>query len=327
MKFSIIIPIYFYNNYVEGMFESIVSLEYVSCEIIVIGNSISKEEFFSHQKSILLKFKNSRFNLKFILADKPGANYARTLGLNESSSDYVFFMDSDDQFTERNILTKTENIINQYGPDVITFNLQHALLEENKIQPLSVVYTYKNADRLLTYEKDFKVITQNYGTNIVARFIRRELITDLIFLDLPYCQDWNASSKVYFRVKSFYFVNSPGYYWVNRKDSISKNSTMNLAKHLKSFDSITDIIEFYEANNPTNKQNYFLYDRIIKFCFQYIARSSFFELKEGIQRSNLLLNRKVPSFYFITNRKILIMYLLIKIKPLLRLYFFVKPVK
>jgi glycosyltransferase involved in cell wall biosynthesis len=328
MMISIVIPVYFFNEFVIQMFNSIKYQDFKDYEIIVVGNSISEQEFSKIKFKIDSIFLDIETNLNYIFTSKKGANQSRMLGFENSLGNYVFFMDSDDQFANNKVMSKVNTIIKQYNSDIISINLQHALLKDSNLTPKEIVYNYSGGDKSLVINDDFKIIAENFGTNICARFIKRKLLNNVHFLDLPYCQDWNVSSKIFLKANLFYFISEPSYFWVYRENSISRIDSMSQEKHFLSFNSILDILDFYKINDTNNKYRYFLYDRLIKFCFQYIARSNYFDIKEGFTRSNLLINKEIQfNVDFFRNKRIVIMYLMIKIRILFKFYIFYKPVQ
>jgi glycosyltransferase involved in cell wall biosynthesis len=322
MKFSIIVPLYFYDKYVELMFDSLLCQTFTKFEVVIVGNGISNDEFDNICIEIKSKFSNSEIQLKLFYNTEKGANSSRQFGFERSSGDYVFFLDSDDQFSDKNVLHEINEITKDNNVDVVSVNLQHARFKGNELSFQEIVYNFIQKKEFLALEKDKRTILKNFGTNICARFIKKELLKDIHFLTLPYCQDWNVSSKLFFNAKTFYFYQKPCYVWVFRENSISKIDSMSLEKHLNSFNSILDIITYYKKNDIKDKYRFFVNDRIVKFCFQYIGRSSFFDIEEGFKRSNELIKNEVKfSKAFFNNKRIIIMYAMIRFSFLYKLYF------
>lgn len=322
MQVSIIVPLYFYNFYVKEMFVSLSNQSYQNFEIIVVGNGVDEILFNKIKKEIKLFFLETKCEIKFYFTLIKGANPAREFGLKKATGNYVFFLDSDDQFCESSSLSKAIKVLEEKKPDILSVNIQRAVFEQDKLKLNSIVYSFLNSDELLSIEFHKEIILNNYGTNICARFIKRELLNNITFLDLPYCQDWNVSSKLFCNTKTFYFMSEPLYIWLFREESVSKVSSMNFDKHYNSFSSIIDVVEYYKNNNISEKFTYFLNDRIIKFCFQYTARSGYFNINEGLIRSNKFIRQEVIfNKYFFKNKRIVFMYIMIKFSFIYKLYF------
>lgn len=326
MKISVIIPIYQFSDFEIQMFESIKNQKFDDYELIIVGNSILHEDFSKIISRIKIIFNNFDISIKYIHTEKKGANYSRMLGCQNAQGEYVFFMDADDQLVHDQVFKSASLIIEKCHPDIISSNIQRAHIIDSKIIATEISHNFSNPNMLLNFEENYKFIIRNYGTNIVARFIKKDLLKDIVFLELPFYQDWNVSSKVFLKAKTFYFINEPAYFWLFRADSISQINSMTLNKHLESFNSILDIIQFSKNNNISSKQYYFLNYKIIEFCFTYVGRSSIFDIEEGLNRTNLLIKNEIkPNLQFLKNRRMILLFLFIKVKPLMRLYLKYKP--
>lgn len=326
MKISVIIPIYQFSDFELQMFKSIKNQKFDDYELIIVGNSILHEDFSKIISSIKIIFNNFDISIKYLYTEKKGANYSRMLGYQNAQGEYVFFMDADDQLVHDQVLKNASLIIEKCHPDIISTNIQRAHIVANKLIVTESVSNFINPNKLLNFEDNYKSITKDFNTNICARFINKDLLKDIVFLELPFYQDWNVSSKVFLKAKTFYFINEPAYFWLFRADSISKIKSMTLNMHLESFNSILDVIQFYKNNNISSKQYYFLNARIIEFCFQYIGRSSIFDIEEGFNRSNLLIKNEIKlNLQFLKNRRMILLFLFIKVQPLMRLYLKIKP--
>jgi len=326
MKISVIIPIYQFTNFELQMFKSIKNQKFDDYELIIVGNSILQEEFSKIISSIKIIFNNFDIDIKYVYTEKKGANYSRMLGCQNAHGEYVFFMDADDQLVHNLVFRNASLIIEKFQPEIISSNIQRAHISADKLVATQISYNFSIPNKLLNIEDNYKSVIRDFGTNIVARFIKRGLLKGINFLELPFYQDWNVSTKVFLKAKTFFFINEPTYYWLNRSDSISQIKSMTLHKHLESFNSILDVIQFSKKNTISSKQHYFLNDRIIGFCFQYIGRSSFFDIKEGFNRSNLLIKKEIKlNLQFLKNKRMVLLFLCIKIQPLMRLYLKYKP--
>lgn len=304
------------------MIDSLIRQTFINFEVIIVGNGLSNKDFDFISTKIKSKFFNSEIQLKFFYNVEKGANNSRQFGYEKSSGDYIFFLDSDDQLSDSNVLKEIDEITKDYNIDIVSVNLQHAHLTGNDFQLNEIVYEFVKKDEILFLEKDKITVLKNYGTNICGRFIKKELLKDIHFLNLPYCQDWNVSSKLFFNARTFYFYQKPCYLWVFRENSISKIQSMSVEKHLNSFNSIINVISFFKKRDTADYYRFFVNDRIIRFCFQYIGRSSFFDIREGFKRANELIRKEVKfNRSFFNNTRIVMMYIMIRFPFLYKLYF------
>ncbi len=320
MSFSIIVPVYFYNEYVKGMLASLSNQTFRDFELIVVGNSISKEAFDAIKVEMQEDVKD-RFDCVFIHTEKKGANNARQLGFETSTKPYVFFIDSDDQINDAESFERIAALLAKTPIDVISLNIENATYEDGQYTSKNKVYSFIKPNQVLDRKEDNNAIINNFGTNICARFIKRELLEGIHFLDLPYSQDWNISCKLFPKAIHFLFVSNPEYGWVYRENSISRKSSMSMQKHEDSFNSITDIVAFYEDQEYDKAFRLFLNKRIVEFSLQYIIRSKEYDMKKAIKRCQKLIKDSfVHSSDTIKDKKTMLIYTMIKTPILLKSY-------
>lgn len=101
MKISVIIPIFNVEKYLSKCIESVLSQTYKNLEIILIDDCGNDNSIKIAQKYIQ---QDSRIKIIHHSSNK-GLAPARNTGLENSSGDYIFFLDSDD-YIDKNTLEK-----------------------------------------------------------------------------------------------------------------------------------------------------------------------------------------------------------------------------
>lgn len=87
--FSVIIPLYNKEDFIENTLQSVISQTFIDFEIIVVNDgSIDGGE------TKVLSFKDSR--IKYFHKTNGGVSSARNFGIERSSSNYICFLDADD---------------------------------------------------------------------------------------------------------------------------------------------------------------------------------------------------------------------------------------
>ena len=129
MLFSIIIPVYNADKYIEKCIESIISQDRNKFEIIVVDDGST-----DNTGIICDKYSNKYSNIKVFHTENKGVSRARNLGLSEAIGDYILFVDADDWVTSDYI-------------DVIS----------NEIEGVDLLFFSNN--RVI----DEKIIKQSYG--------------------------------------------------------------------------------------------------------------------------------------------------------------------
>lgn len=104
MDVSLVIPVLNRLNFIEKTMESIIGAGTVFKEIILVDNGSSDGTY-----EQLLSYPH-RFSIPIIISQeiKCGASAARNRGLELATSKWVYFFDSDDEFTGFRIIFRTE---------------------------------------------------------------------------------------------------------------------------------------------------------------------------------------------------------------------------
>lgn len=110
IKFSIIVPNYNKDKYINECLSSIINQTYKNYEIIVVddgSNDNSLEEI-------------KKFNVSLYCTNRLQAGGARNLGIKNACGEYIIFLDSDDYLSNNKVLENLNNLI--VDEDLIFFN-------------------------------------------------------------------------------------------------------------------------------------------------------------------------------------------------------------
>ena len=99
-KISIIVPFYNSKDYISNCIDSIISQTYKNYEIIFVDDGSS--DFTDRYIEDYLNKKNFS-NYKILKKENEGPGIARNYGINNSNSDYIAFIDSDDVWKEKHL--------------------------------------------------------------------------------------------------------------------------------------------------------------------------------------------------------------------------------
>ena len=120
VTFSIIIPVYNVERYIQECFDSIACQVEPDDEIILVNDGSTD----SSQKICLeIKEKNSQF-VRFIDQSNKGLSAARNIGLRNAEKDYVLFVDSDDKVKNDYLSTLRSNLSKKHEIDVLMFGYE-----------------------------------------------------------------------------------------------------------------------------------------------------------------------------------------------------------
>ena len=144
MKFSIIIPIYNVEKYIERCLDSVIRQTYHKIECIIV-NDCTPDDSMHIVESFLAQYKGD-IDFKFICHPKnKGLSVARNSGVKIATGDYLFFLDSDDEL-ELNAMQLFSEALNRYGNvDFLIGNIK--VLGDFKYKPIRpFVYLDSNVD-------------------------------------------------------------------------------------------------------------------------------------------------------------------------------------
>ncbi|MDK2725758.1 glycosyltransferase family 2 protein [Vibrio vulnificus] len=119
MFFSIIIPAYNAEEYIERCLDSVINQLYNDYEIIVINDG-STDSTVEVIEGKYLK-PGSECNVKLFTIENSGVSNARNAGLRKAKGEYVIFLDSDDWIQPESLFTLYQNIITS-NCDILILN-------------------------------------------------------------------------------------------------------------------------------------------------------------------------------------------------------------
>jgi len=114
MFFSIIIPVYNVEQYLQDCLTSVVAQTNSDCEVICVNDGSTDGSL-----TILKEFQNRYNQITVITQQNKGLSGARNAGILAAKGDYLFFLDSDD-WIEPNALKILAQ--KQRGEDLVCFN-------------------------------------------------------------------------------------------------------------------------------------------------------------------------------------------------------------
>lgn len=239
MKFSIIVPVYNTERYLEKSIKSILNQSYRDFEVLIIDDcstDSSSEIVHSLQNEKIKLFKNeSNF----------GLSVSRNVGLQNATGDYILFVDSDD-YIEQDALLVVNNLISQNNnPDI----LYMGVIEERGKSKLKKYGYVSEADRIYT-RYDFlksELERRNLYAPACLGVYKRDLIigNKLYFKPGIYHEDELWTPQVVDKASSIYLSKYVYYHYVKRENSITtkKDRTKNGLDMINSCYDLLDIFK------------------------------------------------------------------------------------
>lgn len=124
-KFSIIIPVYNVEKYIDGCLKSVMNQTYKDYEVIVVNDGTK-----DNSMDIVKKY-----DVKVIEQKNQGLSAARNTGVKHAKGDYLIFLDSDDSWNKDLLKELSKSIKN--NPDVVRFQIQETYENSDDVKPFN----------------------------------------------------------------------------------------------------------------------------------------------------------------------------------------------
>ena len=149
-KISVIVPVYNVEKYLSECLDSIVNQTLRAIEIICLNDGSTDNSF-----SILKEYASKDERIKIIDKENEGQGYARKVGLDNATGEYILFCDSDDYYSELTAFEELYNYIEDRKVDVVIFNHIRNYTLEGRIEKIGGNYPQKETFSYLDMDNIF----------------------------------------------------------------------------------------------------------------------------------------------------------------------------
>lgn len=248
VKFSIIVPVYCVEKYIEKCVDSVLTQSYDSWELLLIDDGSTDGTI-----DYLHKLKNNK-KIKVIFSNHKGVSNARNVGLKCAAGDYIVFLDSDD-YLEPWLLENINTKLKRNKPDIFIgmFNtlVEGALPKTCESEKLQKKYINKRThSELLEYFYNLRLIFT------VWRFIvKRDVITNnnIFFKENILHEDEDWVTRMLIHIKNAQLIEKPFYNYRVRKNSIMTNTDYSIFR-LKNDSRYMIACNFIDMAEKSEKQ-------------------------------------------------------------------------
>lgn len=244
MKFSIVIPVYNVERYIDRCLNSIVNQSYKNFEVIVVN-----DESPDNSQEIIDKYTKMDNRFTSYLKKNGGLSDARNYGAEYATGDYLIFVDSDD-YIEKDLLLKLSqcpkendliryklNMVDEKGTLIKRSEGLNGSKQINFVQLISEVDFFENA---WIYAYSLKFWQEN---NFKYEFGKIH-------------EDFGLTPLCAILAKNIYFLDYYGYNYVQREGSIMNGAEKNNKRVydiLYHFDNLIKQIEEKDVENNDKK--------------------------------------------------------------------------
>lgn len=308
MRFSVIVPVYNSEKYLNKCFESIINQTNQDFELLIINDGSP-----DNSQEIITKYQNKYpLKIKSFTKENGGLSDARNYGVAKARGEYIVFVDSDD-FINTRLLEHLELCIKHDFPDVVGYNFVD--MDQNYKQTNITTKPHKSnisgeeAISELVLSKQYFEPAWGFAYNLdYWKSNKFEYIKGLLH------EDFALTPLVIVKANKVSFIDFDGYYYIKTSNSITRNLSIEkeqkLAKDLlKGFDFLNAEVQKINFNNEYAK----------KLLMSYLANSLIYRL-ENIHpslKSNYrqeLIRRNISNYIIDDTFKRKIRKIIIKVK-------------
>ena len=289
-KISVVIPCYNCKGYILKALRSIQNQDFNNLEIVII-NDFSSDDTLSYLEK--LKFEDPRIK---ILNNKKnmGTLYTRSVGSLSSIGKYIFPLDSDDMFLDKDVFTTISNIADKGNFDLVVFKYIKSNLTPNVYSTsyglINVKKEYKANLVLFQPELGYYPIIPNDKSFYKIKFIEvyifsrcirtkiykkalnklgEERYSRYMLLD----EDPIANYILFNTARSMKYISKFGYLYVERSDSVVKRPWDKINILIYKIFMLDDLIVFAQDSFKhkkiiTNLTSFCLKSNILKNVLQ-----------------------------------------------------------
>ncbi len=295
MKFSIIMPVYNVEKYVEKTIKTIINQTYKNFELIVVNDGTK-----DNSVEIIKKIQKKDGRIKVYNKENGGLSSARNYGLKYATGDYVCFVDSDD-YLYLNYLEILNEELTKKEVDLIFFGYSVDMVDSNE----NILNEIDIFEKLQEFNKNNKIYFDNISMIGYAwnKCFKRSIIENnkLMYENgTSYIEDIIFNCDFIKKCTNIRIIPDIIYHYVQReRETLGRKSYNNMLElDLRYLEKLKQILLVF--NNSINRVNKTIYNTLferIKWALNIIT------LDKNISRKNKIFLMKKYFIYIKNNEK------------------------
>ncbi len=261
--FSIIIPVFNSEKYLENCIISVLNQTYKNFELLLINDGST-----DNSAEICEKFANEDNRIKVIHQPNRGVSSARNKGIDNATGDYITFVDSDDV-----VISEWLEIVNieldKNNLDMLTYRFsQNNIIDNPEIKS----FTALNSSDLKYKFNDILVVSMG---SVCTNIYKREIINNN---QIKFNNDIALNEEIFFNfkilenIKSLRFIDKVLYYYTANETSSSRKGDVNYLNIVR--EKVEVYAEFLEKMNYNDNVEYSPNDMLVDGTFLYFLQSA-----------------------------------------------------
>ena len=249
MKFSIVVPVYNVEKYINKALDSILNQTYNNFEVIIVNDGST-----DNSQKIIDKYTKLDKRFKSYKKVTGGLSSTRNFGIKYTTGDYLLFIDSDD-YIEKDYLEQANKVIKKNKVDILKTNMvivneEYKIVRKEKLLNKTGYVNFNDLTKL-----EFLDTACGYIYNL--DFYKKNKFT---FAEGLYHEDFGLILEIIIKSKNIYYLDYYSYYYLIRENSIMtakdkiKKRAYDVIKH---YNKLKNII--YSADITRKEKDAYMY--------------------------------------------------------------------
>ena len=281
-KISLIIPVYNSERDIDNLMNSVLKQTFTNYEIVFVNDGSTDKTL-----EILNGYKQKCNNIKIITTENNGPGIARKIGFQHAEGELLFFVDSDDQLYNNDVLEKISEIYDETNFELLCFDV---ILKQGGKEIRTSFFEEKKVN---IGKNDIKFLDKYVlnGTLWCKVFVKKKMKAKY------FCKAFNFED---FYITYFYLNNCNSFHYINQifycsnrdcEGSLSKKQDVEKIKNtIKVLEKIYNSTKYKGAVAMATLKYYYFLRKILKSKdFTKVEKR---ELKSIIYKLNKVINLK-----------------------------------
>ena len=217
-KFSIIMPVYNAQSYLEMSITSILKQTYTDYELIIVDDGSTDQS-----ATVINKF-STYHNIKYYKCDHQGVSATRNYGIKVSTGTYFLFVDADDTIDSDMLMALNKTIIKYKDVDLIKYSYTNITDNHKEV-------IHQMASDVLNGEEAFKLLV-NYRRpfDLICIYLYNKFFWqthDFKFATGHYHEDFGLIPYMILMSNRLVMMDYSGYNYIQSPESITRTNDLN----------------------------------------------------------------------------------------------------
>lgn len=233
LKVSVVVPVYNLENYIEKCIQSILDQTYKNYELILVDDGSA-----DHSYDICQKYSESYNNIFAYSQENGGPNAARLTGVENSTGEYILFVDGDD-WIESNMLEELVKKQQESGAEIVTSGAYRGSETENSKLLDSIEEGIYKEEKLNEIYSRLLINHQFNEPGVLyflwAKLFKRKLLIDalkIVPLEIRVAEDLAVLFACVVKTKSIMIVHDAYYHYIMRDESAVNSQDNEFLKNI-----------------------------------------------------------------------------------------------